>query len=499
MEAALERCLLTAKQAGVPRDQAQTFLEHGYVPYPWQWRFHAAARLADKPNGPVRIACGGARGPGKSHGIFAQITLDDLQRVPGLKALFLRQTGKAAKESLEDLVSRVLAGKVQYEFAAGVLRFPNGSRAILGGFKDEKDIDKYIGIEYDIIGVEEGNQLSGEKKEMLRGSLRTSKPNWRPRWYESFNPGGIGHGDVKATYVEPWRTETEKQTRFIFATYKDNPNLNVEYIDYLQGLTGQLGQAWREGNFDILAGQFFTEWRREVHVCQEFDIPDDWFRYCDLDYGYEAPSALYWNAVSPEGQVYVYREVYRSGLTYSALADEFAALTPQSERIDYLVADPSIWNKDGKTENGISGAEIFERRVNEHWRERSIGQKTITLMRGNNDRLAGWAVFREYLKPYQTKNPHTGADIVTAKLQVFERCPNLIRTIPLQVHDENDPEDLDTDLEDHAPDCKRYGFMSRPRPSKTTEQRAEYLFNKRMKEKGAKRNRRGMLYYNKAS
>jgi len=54
-----------------------------------------------RPKGPVMIGAGGARGPGKSHAIFSQVTLDDCQRMPNLKALFLRQTGKAAKESLK--------------------------------------------------------------------------------------------------------------------------------------------------------------------------------------------------------------------------------------------------------------------------------------------------------------------------------------------------------------------------------------------------------------
>lgn len=388
-EALLERCIRTGKNAGCPRDQVANFVERSYIPYPWQFQFHAAARAADKPGGPTKIGVGGARGPGKSHGVFAQITLDDLQRYPGLKALYLRQTGKSAKESLDDLISRLLAGKITYSWAASALTFPNGSRAILGGFKDEKDIEKYIGIEYDVIGVEEGNQLSAEKKQMLRGSLRTSKPGWRPRWYETFNPGGIGHGDVKATYVEPHRSGTERDTRFIPANYKDNPNLNVEYIDYLEGLTGQLGQAWREGDFDIMAGTYFTEWNPKVHVVEPYTIPSEWRRICMLDYGNHAPPALYWGAINPDGQLIVYRELYRSGLSFSKLAEEYVALTPSNEKIEYLVADPSIWSVKGEDDAGLSRAEIFEARVSDLTKQSQY--KGVRMERGNNDRLAGAA------------------------------------------------------------------------------------------------------------
>jgi hypothetical protein len=424
---------------------------------------HASAREADKPNGPVDIGIGGARGPGKTHAVFAQCTLDDAQRVDGLKGLFLRKTGKSAKESLDDLVVKVLANKIDYEYTNSAIKFKNGSRVIMGGFKDDKDIDNYVGQEYDFIAVEEGNQLTKEKKEMLRGSLRTSKSNWRPRWYETFNPGGVGHGDVKERYVLPYRYGIAKRTRFIPATYKDNPNLNVEYVDYLEGLDGQLGQAWREGDFDIMAGMYFTEWREAIHVVEPFDIPIDWRRFIALDYGLDAPSSLGWYAVSPEKILYRYREIYERGLTYSALAEKYVSLTPHNERIEYMVADPSIWNRDGRNDLALSGAEIFERRVNELTKN-SIN-KCPRMERGNNDRITGWGVLREHLRPYQTKDPTTGKEIIRARLQVFNTCYNFIRVMPLQIHDDNKPEDLDSDMEDHAPDEARYAVMSRPSPS----------------------------------
>ncbi len=267
----------SAKKAGVPKDQLINLLNAGYTPLPWQLGFHAAAREADircefhtnNPTakafavcgcGPVDIGVGGARGPGKSHAVFAQVALDDCQRIEGLKCLFLRQTGTAARESFEDLMTKVLARRIKYEHTSGVLKFPNGSRVVLGGYRDERDIDKYIGIEYDLIAVEELNQLTQDKIDKLKGSMRTSKPDWRPRMYNSFNPGGVGHQDVKTKFIEPYREENETTTRFIPATYKDNPYLNAEYLDYLEGLTGNLGRAWREGDWDLFEGQFFTEW-----------------------------------------------------------------------------------------------------------------------------------------------------------------------------------------------------------------------------------------------
>jgi hypothetical protein len=61
----------------------------------------------------------------------------------------------------------------------------------------------------------------------------------------------------------------------------------------------------------------------------------------------------------------------------------------------------------------------------------------------------------------------SGWDQVRARLKdnglrVFSTCRDLIRTLPTLQHDPRRPEDLDTEGEDHAGDCLRYGCMARP-------------------------------------
>jgi phage terminase large subunit len=484
---AFEKMLRVAKDAGCPRDQVEQFLKHGYLPLPWQWNFHGACRHADQENGPVDVGVGGARGPGKSHAVLAQIALDDCQRVGNLKVLFLRQTGISAKESFEDLIYKVIHGRMDYTYnrANNTLHFPNGSKILLGGFKDDKDIDKYIGIEYDLIAIEEINQLTEDKIIRLRGSLRTSKPNWRPRMYTSFNPGGIGHQYVKDRYVTPQRIALEKETRFIPSTYKDNKFINKEYVDYLESLQGDLGKAWREGEWDLFAGQFFTDFRYDIHISEPYDIPREWKRFIMGDYGYGAPSAVYWGAVSPDSRLVLYREFYGPNYTYSQLTDAIIAMTPDSERLDHWVFDPAIWARKGETDTGLSGADIMQSRFREVMREKN---KTIPvelpslpteiiLKKANNERIIGWQRVRDYLKPYQLN------DRTVAKLQIFSSCPNLIRTLPMMVYDTKRVEDLDTTLEDHAVDALRYGIMSDPSPYETRSKLEDRFFKLRMRAK----------------
>ena len=443
------------------------------MPFPWQWQFHAAARAADFEGGPTEIGCGGARGPGKSHAIFAQAALDDAQRVQGLKILFIRKTAISAKESFGDLIERIIKGKIPFEMSNNVITFEKGSRLLLGGFHSEDDIDKYVGVEYDIIVIEELNQLTEEKYMKLMGSLRTSKQNWRPRIYASFNPGGIGHGFVKSRFVLPHRLLEERKTRFIPATYQDNKALNREYIDYLEGLEGDLGRAWREGDFDLFAGQFFKEFSMKVQVCEPFAIPEDWAKFFAFDYGLNHPLSLGWYATAPDGEVFRYRELHGSGMSYTQAAEEFVAMTPANEKLDYGVCDPAIWSKKGESDEGLSGAEIFSRRVGE------LTGKQPHLIKADNNRVVGWGIVREYMRPYMGS-----MDKVTSKLQIFNTGKALIEAIPNQVHSERVPEDMNKQDGDDPLDELRYALMSRPRPSATREEIGKREFAMAMKKKG---------------
>lgn len=457
----LERCVFAAKQAGAPLDQVRAFLNAGYAPFPWQWQFHAAAREADKAGGPVDIGCGGARGPGKSHAVMSQAALDDCQRVAGLKGLFLRQTGISAQESFDDLIHKAVRNKVAYRKTQTTLRFPNGSRILLGGFKDESDIDKYIGLEYDFIIVEELTQLTDEKYDKLRGSLRTSKPNWRPRMYTSFNPGGVGHAWVRERYVLPFRGKKQSTTRFIPSTYKENPALNPEYLDYLEGLVGNLGRAWRSGEWDVFEGQYFTEWNYEQHVVKPFELPATWFRYRAIDpSGRDGTTSCHWYAVDSNGRVWCYREYYygtkvinpKDGMPYDVGrdADEHAEAikklsteadgTPEEYR--WTIIDTAAFAKAGFSE---TIAEVYARH--------GVGG----LMPAAKERVTGWNSVHTYLR----WNPVSeGVNAHEPKLKVFSTCVNLIRTIPLLQHDKLHPEDVDSDGEDHAADELRYFLQS---------------------------------------
>lgn len=446
---AMEKLLKDARKAGCPPDQMRRFLQAGYVPQRRALQFHAAARAADLRNGPELIGLGGARGGGKSHMTFAQLLLDDCQRAPGIKALFLRKIGKAARESFEDLRLRVLTGVPhQYKRQEGTVEFPNGSRVVLGHFKDERDVDNYLGIEYDVMVLEEATTLSWEKFERLRGSLRSSRPDWRPRLYATTNPGGVGHAWFKRLFVEPHRFGREKVTRFVPATVDDNVFVNPEYRTYLDGLTGWLKRAWRHGDWDIAAGQFFTTYRSDVHVVNAVTPMSHWRYWMALDYGFTHYTVAYLFAQDGDGQIYTLAEHAERRWLVERHVDAIRAMLARfnlSVRdLEVIVAGGDVFAKD---KDGRSVAEDYE----------AYG---INLEHANQDRINGAAHCLRLLGDVDAG--------IRPQVWISNSCGRLIETLPALEHDPHRPEDVlkvDTDDNglggDDAYDAWRYGLMVR--------------------------------------
>ena len=354
------------------------------------------------------------------------------------------------------------------EYGGGIIKFRNLD-----------DPSKYQSAEFAAIAVDE--LTKNEKPTFLDLKHRLRWPGIEDtRFFAGTNPGGPGHAWVKKLWIdrdyEPEELSEAGEYYFVPAKAEDNPNLPESYLRQLDTLPDDMRKALRDGDWDIFKGQYFYEWRRDLHVVEPFPIPDDWKRFVCGDYGFSAPAAVYWCALSPENILYVYRELYVTGATYADLCKMIVANTPDNEKIEYWVFDPAIWSKDGKSSVGMSGAEIMEQTYAKLMRE-STKTKYLRLMRGNNDRLTGWGHLRERLKPKLMPDETIGASI-----RFFATCTNAIRSIPSLVFDKNDVEDCDSRGEDHAADAIRYGLMSEPRRTRTPDEVADIEFKKKMKE-----------------
>ena len=269
-------------------------------------------------------AYGGARGGGKSWAMRRKLVLLALN-YPGLNALIMRRTLPELRENHVIPLLTEIKGAAKYNAAERVFRFPNGSRLRLGYCDSAGDVYQYQGQEYDVIGLEEATHFTEEQMQFLTTCNRTVRRDFSPRMYYTCNPGGVGHGWVKRLFIDRAyrRGERAADYAFIPARIYDNPALvtaDPEYLRQLENLPDELRRAYLDGDWDVLAGQFFREFSRARHVIEPFELPGWWRRFRSIDWGYNDPCAVLWHAVDGEGRVYTYRELY---LRYTR-ADEVA-------------------------------------------------------------------------------------------------------------------------------------------------------------------------------
>ena len=452
-----------ARVSGMPLEQLLGLLRRGAVLQARQMLASAAARRADHEGNAHLIGYGGARGGGKSHWLICQMALDDCQRYPGLKCLLLRKSGKAIKEQVRDLLK--LLKKTPHKFIAsqgvGIILFPNGSSIVLGHFKDDKDIDGYLGLEYDVIGIEEATTLSKSKVDDILTCLRSSKPNWRPRAYFTTNPGNIGHQWFKKMFVLPFREGPEAErasgTVFIPATVDDNACVNKEYKKSLSRLSGWKKKAWLDGDWDIAAGQFFTNWKQNLHVRDvdehgDIKIQDGWRVWLGFDYGFTHWTMCYLFAEDGDGNVYVIDEHGERGWLPERHAAGIRAMLARHNveewRIERVVAGHDVFNK---TTEGYTTADKYK----EHG---------FDFERADVDRINGAAEILARLGDFEVTPP------IPNRLIISSRCRRLIECLPALQHDPACPErvkkwDADDDGEggDDPYDAFRYGLMNATR------------------------------------
>ncbi len=449
------------RAAGCQKDQLFAFASKGIWLQSRQLAASAAARECDQPNGPTAIGYGGARGGGKSHWLLAQMGGDDCQRVEGLKCLLLRKVGKANLESFEDLRRRVFP-KLPHIFTTsrGHLTFENGSRIIAGHFQHESDIDAYLGLEYDVIGIEEATTLTWRKYNDIRTCCRTSKPNWRPRIYSTTNPGGVGHSWYRREFIDPHLARNHRPageasakdknqlevadcralspahsltfspaTLFIPATVSDNHFINPDYLKTLQRLSGWQKRAWLHGDWDIAAGQFFTTFRRDVHVVGDFDSSRaiEWF--AALDYGYTHYTVVLLGCKDGDGNFYILDEH----------AERFWLPERHAKSIHGMLRRHMLSPE--KLRWFVAGTDCFSAQHDGTTIAQQYQKFGFKLRPANTDRINGWA---EMLRLFG--DPDHG---VIARLFIHQRCARLIDCLPNLQHDPHRPEDiLKVDVDD---------------------------------------------------
>ena len=396
------------------------------------------------------VLFGGAMGGGKSYFLRWQLI-----------RLLLEFNAKEIKhvtvglfcEDYPSLDDRHLS-KVKFEFPCWLGNYNSSERNFVlrekwgGGilaFRNLDDVSKYQSSEFAAIAVDE---LTRNKEEIfitLRTRLRWPKIEGT-RFIAASNPGGIGHEWVKKLWIDKVCYPNEKQAdQFVYipALLKDNPHIDPSYIEQIESIPDEKKRnAYLNGNWDIFEGQYFSEWDREKHVIKPFKIPDSWFCFRSIDVsGRSGITSCHWYALDHSGNVWVYREHYATGLDSDQHAERIKELS-ENEEYRYTVYDNSADAKLGLPE---TTSEIYLR----HGVNLDVPS--------SKKRVMGWDVVHQYMRCDENNEP---------KLKIFENCPNMIRAIPMLIHDENNKDDVDPRGECHAADDLRY-FLQTLREQKS--------------------------------
>ena len=180
----------------------------------------------------------------------------------------------------------------------------------------------------------------------------------------------------------------------------------------------------------VVYGHDFDITRNVIDLPPE-GIPAEWRRIRSIDFGYRDPFVCLWAALTPDGEIWIYREHYQ---TQRAMAEHASVIRQRSEGEDilYTVADSS---------EPQSIADL-----------RRLG---VSALEANRDRRAGRMLVGDYLRSGRLKF-------------VRGAVPELMREIAWYRWDKDKDKEGAKEAtigDDHAMDALRYLIMSRPRPA----------------------------------
>jgi hypothetical protein len=441
----------------------------------------------------------GNRGGGKTDVLI----MDYLQGVgrgygQDYKGLLLRE----ATTELGDVISKCkkwiprIFPSAKYNGSRKIWTFEGGETLWLNYARTLDDYEQYHGHEYPWIGWEElTNHPMPEVYLKLMSCNRSSNPNIPKKYRATCNPSGPGHQWVKSRFIDAvsagkiLREELEVEypdakgntikTKFIVtrthvqSRASENQALmsaDPLYMAKIFSLTQDnemLRKAWIEGSWDLIMGGFFTDvWDKNIHILEPFSIPRSWKLSRSFDWGSSKPWAVTYGFEAngeqpdyddlpyiPAGSVIIPTEIYG----WNGNVNEGDRATSQEIAQRVMSVDDALFVEYGlRCSPGPADTAIWEVRDGASIASNmnSLGCRWTKAYKGSGSRISGWAIIRQMLgsaKRGDTTSPH---------LYFFNAAAHHIRTLPVMQRDEKNPEDIDTDLEDHAMDSLRY-FLTR--------------------------------------
>jgi len=458
------------------------------------------------------VLFGGAAGPGKSWALVIDALGLQFKDIIGKYAieiskyravLFRRKTPQLADlidECYEyySMFGAVYKGQAKGEPGAS-FTFPSGARIYLCHMHEEKDKHNHQGFEYQFVGFDELSQFFYSQYIYLFSRCRSTIPGLFPRIRSTTNPIGVGLAWVLNRFqpdIEPGKVRyfipnllDEKDTRgievmkgipeslprvFIPGKLTENKILLERDPDYptrIKAMGKKMADALLFSNWRAVQGQHFT-WDSDVHIIRE----ENYLSYTDIrsfevimgmDYGVVTVLECWYKDYHENAALF--DELYMEGLRREEKIRRVKEFLEQRLLGRYIiVADTNMWIPDAFDKaSQLSPAQEFL----------NAGIRIVPVSKRSPDknkpyRYASNEAFNNAL--YYEKD-EKGMLIKQPKIKVYSRCRHFIRTFPLLMTDENNPEDIATGQEDHCYDAAKYGFMELRMPRITAPEMPKWL------------------------
>lgn len=314
----------------------------------------------------------GPAGTGKSMGLLEKLNFCAM-KYPGMRGLIIRKTRESCTESvLVTFEDKVLPPNSPIkEGPQRNLRqhynYPNGSTIVVGGMDKTT---KVMSTDYDMIACFESTELSLEDLEALTTRLRNGRMPYQQVICDC-NPGAPSHWLNQRASKIYQKTGKPLMTRLL-SRHEDNPMLyslkpapypgmrikfrltlqGEAYITKLERLSGHRYLRLRLGKWAAAEGMVYEDFDQLTHIVDRFPIPAEWRRIRVIDFGYQNPFVCQWWAISPDGDMYLYREIYRCHRIVQVHAAQIIALSG-SERYENTISDHDAEDRATLDKEGI--------------------------------------------------------------------------------------------------------------------------------------------------
>jgi hypothetical protein len=430
----------------------------------------------------------GTRGPGKTDALLA----DFCQHVgQGFGAAWRGILFRETYPQLADVVAKSKAWfklwfpKAEFNETKMTWTFPDGEELLLRHMKKPDDYWNYHGHAYPWIGWEELVSWATSACYLAMMSCCRSPVPGIPRKYRATtNPYGKGHNWVKARFQLPQmrgriiHTPGEEDRVALHGNIHENRILldaDPQYINRIRAAASNPSMiaAWLDGSWDVTSGGMFDDlWNSNVHVLPKFNIPRSWTVDRAFDWGSSKPFSVGWwaesdgtNLLLPNGSTFrtVRGDLFRVAEWYGCKKNE------ENVGLNMLAKDIARGIKMREVGFGLAGrvikgpadSSIFDEENGNNISKdmKAEGVEWEPADKGPGSRKQGWEQIRKRLRAALNIDENDQPRLTPREEPAFyvvNTCDQFLRTVPPIPRDDTDPDDVDTDVEDHIGDEVRY-------------------------------------------